>query len=289
MGTMGETPRRFDEKTLTLSNGLRLHYYEWPGPRPNLVLLHPSSGYGRMWEWTANHLGERFHVFALDQRGHGDSDRLDGDYSAEEYAEDLRLFCQQVGIDKAVIAGHSLGGRVAMVFAALYPRQTQALGLVGGPHMSNFFPTRDNVVKVLAAAQRMLDSPTEFASPEAALEYLRAARPRDPEAALRHRLAHNFTPQGSGLAVKYDKVRVALGLAHMADDMRKYAARTSCPVAILRGSRGTELTREEAESVVGCWKDARIIDVEADYALQLENPAGLAEALVAFATEAVKD
>jgi pimeloyl-ACP methyl ester carboxylesterase len=284
---MAETARDLQEKDVTLSNGLRVRYYEWPGPRPNLVLLHPSSGYGRMWEWTANHLGPRFHVWALDQRGHGDSGKPDGDYSAEEYAEDLSLFFQQVGIDRALIAGHSLGGRVAMVFAALCPRQTQALGLVGGPHMSNFFPTRDNVIKVLGAAQRMLDSPTEFPSREAAFQYLRTARPRDPEAALRHRLEHNFRPEGNALAVKYDKVRVALGLAHMADDMRKYAAKTTCPVAILRGSRGTELTRDEAESVVTCWKDARIIDVEADYALQLENPGGLAAALVGFAEQAV--
>src|SRR5262249_58835093 len=42
-------PRAFHEKNVTLANGLTIHYYEWPGPKPNLVLLHPSSGYGRMW------------------------------------------------------------------------------------------------------------------------------------------------------------------------------------------------------------------------------------------------
>ena len=60
-----------EEKDLILPNGLRVHYYEWPGPKPTLVFLHPSSGYGRMWEWTAKHLGSRFHVYAMDQRGHG--------------------------------------------------------------------------------------------------------------------------------------------------------------------------------------------------------------------------
>src|SRR5256885_14100810 len=50
---MAEHPRDFLEKNVTLPNGLKVHYYEWPGPRPNLVLLHPSSGYGRMWEATA--------------------------------------------------------------------------------------------------------------------------------------------------------------------------------------------------------------------------------------------
>src|SRR5262245_3255730 len=99
--------RAFQEKDVTLPNGLTVHYYEWPGPGPALVLLHPSSGYGRMWEWTVNHLGPRFHGYALDQRGHGASGRPDGDYSAEEYANDLYLFFRAVGIDAAVIAGQS--------------------------------------------------------------------------------------------------------------------------------------------------------------------------------------
>jgi hypothetical protein len=45
--TMTEHARAVQEKNVTLPNGLKIHYYEWPGPRPNLVLLHPSSGYGR--------------------------------------------------------------------------------------------------------------------------------------------------------------------------------------------------------------------------------------------------
>jgi len=284
-----EKARDFSEKDVSLPNGLRVHYYEWPGPEPNLVLLHPSSGYGRMWEWTVSHLGSRFHVYALDQRGHGDSGKPDGDYSAEEYAHDLHLFFEQVGIDKAVIAGQSLGGRVGQVFAALYPDRIQALALVGGPHASNFFPTREQTIKVLGSAQRMLDSPTEFPSREAALEYLRANRPRDPEPARRHRVEHNMVPAGAGLAVKYDKVRVALGLAHMADDLRKYAAKAACPVAILRGSHSTELTPDEAQTLASCWKDAAVIEVDGDYGLQVENPAGLAEALIRFTAQAVRN
>jgi len=286
---MAEQQRDFHEKNITLRNGLTLHYYEWPGPKPNLVLLHPSSGYGRMWEGTASALGSRFHVYAPDQRGHGDSGRPDGDYSAEEYADDLLLFFQAVEIDKAIVAGQSLGGRVGQVFAAIHPERIQALGLVGGPHTSNFFPTREETIKVLGSAHRMLESPTEFPSVEAAFAYLRSARPRDQEKALRHRLEHNFVPAGSGVAVKYDKVRVAVGLAHMADDLRKYAAKATCPVAILRGTHSSELTIEQAKEIAGCWKKATVIDVEGDYALQMENPASLAQALLGFATHAVKD
>src|SRR5438552_16914413 len=214
---MADQQRDVRDEQVTLRNGLKVHYYKWPGAEPNLVLLHPSSGYGRMWEWTANALGSSFHVYALDQRGHGDSGRPDGDYSAEEYAEDLRLFFREVGLDRAIVAGQSLGGRVGQVLAATHPEQVQALALVGGPHPSNFFPTRQATNNVLGSAHRMLESPTDFPSREAALEYLRSARPRDTDEALRHRLEHNLVATAGGVSGKYDPVGVAIGLAHMAD------------------------------------------------------------------------
>ena len=286
---MADATRAFQEKDVVLANGLAVHYYEWPGPKPNLVLLHPSSGYGRMWDGTASALGARFHVYALDQRGHGRSGKPDGDYSAEEYALDLHLFFDQVGIDRAFIAGQSLGGRVGMVFAAAHPDRIQGLGLVGGPHVSNFFPSTPEVVKVLNASHRMLESETEFPSRDAALAYLRTSRPRDRESALQHRLEHNFVPTtGGGVAVRYDKVRVALGLAHMADDLKKYAARTDCPVVLLRGTHSSELTAAQAKDIAACWKNAAVVDVEGDYALHMENPAGLAKALVDLAEQAVR-
>jgi 2-(acetamidomethylene)succinate hydrolase len=280
--SMADQSRAFQEKDVTLPNGLRIHYYEWPGTGPDLVLLHPSSGYGRMWEWMVDELGSRFHVYALDQRGHGDSDRPDGDYSAEEYANDLYLFFRAAGLDRAVIAGQSLGGRVGQVFAATWPQHIQALGLVGGPHPSNFFPTREATIGVLGAAHRMLESTTEFPSREAALAALRTTRPRDREEARRHRVEHNMVTTAGGVAFKYDKVRVAIGLAHMADDLRKYAAKTTCPVAIFKGRVSSELSDVEAKDIAACWTSAAVIDVEGDYALQMENPAGLAQALTAW-------
>jgi pimeloyl-ACP methyl ester carboxylesterase len=281
--------RQMLEKTVALAKGPSVHYYEWPGSGPNLVLLHPSSGYGRMWEWTADHLGDQFHIFAPDQRGHGQTDKPDGDYSAQEYAGDLLLFMDALAIDRAVIAGQSLGGRVGQVFAAEHPERTIALGLVGGPHLSNFFPTTEAVKSVLASSQRTLTAPFEFSSREAALQFLRSSRPRDQEAALQHRLDHNFEHRPDGSAVlRCDNVRVALGLAHMADNLRPYAQRVRCPVAILRGSSGAELTRQQAESMASFWPNAEIVDLEGDYALQMENPAGLAQALTALATSGAR-
>ena len=60
-------------------------------------------------------------------------------------------------------------------------------------------------------------------------------------------------------------------------------------MAILRGTHSSELTVEQAKEIAGCWKNATVIDVEGDYALQMENPTGLAQALLGFAAHAVKD
>src|SRR5206468_11266206 len=187
------------------------------------------------------------------------------------------------------VAGLWLGGRVGQVFGAVNYADVEGPGLGGVPHTRNFFPSRDEASKVLNASHRMLESQTEFASREAAFAYLRALRPRDQESALRHRLEHNFIATTGGVAAKYDKVRVALGLAHMADELRKYAARATCPVAILRGSVSSELSPAQAKEIAGCWKNAVVIDVEGDYALQMDNPAGLARALSTFAAQAVRD
>ena len=275
-------------KDIRLRPDLRMRYYQWPGTGPSLVLLHPSSGYGRMWDMTAHHLSGQLQVFALDQRGHGDTDRPDGSYAAEEYAEDLRLFMETLGLEGVIIAGHSLGGRVAQVFAATYPERAIGIALVGGPHYANFFQERERVSTVLEEAERMRLSETEFPSREAAMAYMREYRPIDSDETRRHRIEHNTRPlPGGGLAFKYDKVRVAQGLTHMADDLRSYAKTVICPVAVLRGSGSTRLTRAETERIAAFWKDARIIEVEGDYSLELENPQGLARVILDFAQEAV--
>jgi pimeloyl-ACP methyl ester carboxylesterase len=279
--------RPYHTRDLTLPAGHRLRYYEWPGTGTNLVLLHGSSGYGLVWEWVADHLSERFHVFALDQRGHGDSDRPDGEYSAEEYAADVHQFVDALGLGPIVIGGNSLGGRVAQVFAAEYPAQCDAAILMA-VHLSNFYHDRARMAAVLESACAMLHSPTEFASREEALAYLRSSRgSRETEASLNHRIDHNMDRVGDGYRVKYDPVRVAQGLTHMAKDLRAYAARVGCPVLVIRNTMDAELSPEQAVTLAGLWQHGRTVDVEGGPLLYIHNPAGLAQAITAFVERAV--
>src|SRR5262245_54066711 len=266
----------FPAHVVEIAGGLKIHYFKKDGGDLNLVLLHPSSGYGRMWELTAGDLDPRFTVFAPDQRGHGDSGRPDGEYSAEELARDLRAFIDSVGLKRIVIGGHSLGGRVAMAFTAFYPEITAGLIMVAGPHLSNFYQTREAVHTVYSNAYKTMVSPTEFATRADALAFIRQLRPQDTAFALEHRIDFNMNHAANGrVSVKYDPVRVAEGLTHQLIDLKKYAAAVTCPTAFIRGTASSEMTPEAAKDVAKFWTktEVDIYSVEARTSLQLEASA----------------
>ena len=94
-----------------------------------LVLLHGLFGSAAQWHHIAAPLSARARVLAVDLRNHGLSPHADAmDYS--EMAEDLRELLDAQGIARARIAGHSMGGKVAMAFALLHPRRTEALAVL---------------------------------------------------------------------------------------------------------------------------------------------------------------
>jgi 2-(acetamidomethylene)succinate hydrolase len=276
----------FPAHDLDLGAGAKIRYFHRPGGDINLVLLHPSSGYGRMWELTAGHLDKRFSLYAPDGRGHGDSHRPDGEYSAEECARELRAIVDRWGLKRIVVGGHSLGGRIALVFAAWYPEITAGLVMVAGPHVSNFYQTRAAVQQVYTTAYKTMVSPTEFASRTEAMAFIRQLRPNDTEFALEHRLDYNMNHAADGtVTVKYDPVRVAEGLTHQLIDLKKYAAEVRCPTAFIRSTRSREMTPEAALDAAKFWTQTEvdIYTIEAGVNLQLENPADLAAAISSFA------
>src|ERR1700730_18153112 len=190
---------------------------------------------------------------------------------------------QALDLPPAVEGGHSLGGRVSQVFAAVYPEQCQGIILVGGVHLSNFFHDRERMASVLRSACDMFNSPTEFASRDEAMDFLRGSRGnRETAESLNHRIDHNMVASGTRYAVKYDTVRVAQGLMHMAVDLRSYAPRVTCPVVILRSTIGSELTPESAEEIAKLWPNGTVVDVEGGYLLHVQNPTGTAQAVAKF-------
>ncbi|MFN2451295.1 MAG: alpha/beta fold hydrolase [Candidatus Dormibacteria bacterium] len=118
------------EREITL-HGHRIAYLE-SGARgaPVVVLLHGIGSSSSTWERVLPVLGRSMHVVAPDLMGHGRSDKPRGDYSLGAFASSLRDLLLSLGLDRATVIGHSLGGGIAMQFAYQYPERCQRLVLV---------------------------------------------------------------------------------------------------------------------------------------------------------------
>ena len=110
---------------------LRIAYRDWGGTGEPLVLLHGLSSNSRIWDLTAPLLADRFHVVAIDQRGHGLSDKPSS-YTAAEWTSDVVGVLDHLGFDRTAFAGHSWGASVALQFAAENPERAIAIALVDG-------------------------------------------------------------------------------------------------------------------------------------------------------------
>ena len=118
--------------SITLSTGVTLPYVEHGDPDGvPVILLHGYSDSWRSWELLLARLPEELRAFALTQRGHGDAERPDSGYSPEQHAADVAAFMDAMGIDSAVIAGHSGGSYAAQRFVVEHPERTRGLVLIG--------------------------------------------------------------------------------------------------------------------------------------------------------------
>jgi pimeloyl-ACP methyl ester carboxylesterase len=104
--------------------------YRVAGSGPPVVLIHGMVNSSRHWEEVALRLADRYTVIAPDLIGHGDSAAVRGDYSIGAHAASIRDMLAVIGIDRATIVGHSLGGGVAMQFFYQFPQRTERLVLV---------------------------------------------------------------------------------------------------------------------------------------------------------------
>jgi 3-oxoadipate enol-lactonase len=110
-------------------NGIRLAF-ERRGKGTPLVLLHGYPLDHHLWDAVVPLLEDTFDLILPDLRGFGGSSTVDSFYAMEDYASDIAALLDHLGIQKAAVVGHSMGGYVALAFARLYPERVTGLGLV---------------------------------------------------------------------------------------------------------------------------------------------------------------
>lgn len=139
--------------SVRLDTNLRLSYAETgsPGGDP-VILLHGVTDSWFSFSRLLPLLPETAHVYALDQRGHGDSDRPQSSYAPRDLAQDVVAFMNTKGIARATVVGHSMGSYVAQQFTVVAPARVARLVLIGSsttPRTINDFAALDEQVQAL--------------------------------------------------------------------------------------------------------------------------------------------
>jgi lipase len=108
---------------------VQLQLYEWPGQGPAVFLAHATGFHARCWDQVVAHLPGR-HIYAIDMRGHGLSDRPEPPYDWADFGRDVAAVVRALGLRGAVGVGHSKGGHAVTAAAAAEPAAFAALLLV---------------------------------------------------------------------------------------------------------------------------------------------------------------
>ena len=254
------------------ANGINLHYLDWgTAGNPPLVLLHGLRGHAQVWDDVAAALCADYHVYALDQRGRGDTDHAPGgDYSTDAFVADLSGFVDAIGLDTFILFGHSMGGRNSMAFAGQYPQRLERLCIVDiGPRIE---PAGGNRI-----TGELRDLPPEFDAFEDALTHVQTGNRFASERVMRRRLAGQTRQLPNGkIGWKFDpaiREQRINGTAAPAVDLWPALERIACPTLVVRGTETDLLTAETARQMVDALPQGRMVEIQrAGHMVFEDNP-----------------
>jgi len=272
------------------THGLTLHALEWSREGTALLFLHGFSNDAHVWDWCAPTFAPHYRVLALDHRGHGDSDRdPEGRYDHETMARDVAAALDSLGIARVAIVGHSLGGRVAMRFAGLFPERVAGLVIVdSAPELDARGTTRIR-----------LDVQQQDPSFASVKEYERILARQYPatRADILAKLAGHWTrARADGrIELKMDPAFMRGRRGVSEDELARWSAEEAkhlwgaleklpCPALVVRGAASDVLSADVADKMADeVLKQGRLeVIPRAGHSVMLDNPEGFEKALAGF-------
>jgi pimeloyl-ACP methyl ester carboxylesterase len=266
----------YTDKTVTLGS-LKFHYMDWGNTRAQpMLLLHGGGQTAHSWDEFSRAMHDRYHVVALDQRGHGDSQwsprRI---YSLAAQVRDVTRFVEHLKLKNIILIGLSMGGRNAIAYAALHPEKLARLVIVDiGPEtMARGGQNRQAFVQE--------DVQPSF---EAFVERAHRFNPRRPIEQLRERLQWNLRQLPDGRWTwKYDLHGRGAHSPRARVDLWPHVARIKTPTLIVRGAESDTLAPDAAERLQAAIEGSRYTVVpNAGHTVPGDNPPGFLKAVEDF-------
>lgn len=286
---VGHVPRvRYVSRNVVI-NHLRLHLLEWGEPdAPPLLLLHGGNQSAHSWDLVSLHLADRYHIYALDQRGHGDSEwARDAEYAPDQMARDALALIAQEGVAAPIVVGHSMGGMVTMRLTALEPTLPRAVGLVDvGPEVSQ---------RGAETIRNFVVRNTEFDQLDQFIDRVVAYDPFRSREHIERTARYNLVRRSDGRYVsKSDRLLHDPEFRQRArpDSERRDVAQGfhafAGPTLLIRGERSNILEAEAAQRFVAGLPNARLVEVsDCGHNVHSQNTPGFLEALTPWLAASV--
>lgn len=284
------TPDEPDDRYIR-ANGLNLHYLEWPKPAaPAAVLLHATGFLARLWQPIAQELAADYHVLALDQRGHGDSDKPPGSYPWLHFVDDLIAFLDALDLRSVLAIGHSMGGATIAHTAAIRPdligRAVLIEPVIFSPQVR---ATGDDGSRRLAEGARKRR--TLWPSREAMYRSYRERPPFDTwqDEAVRLYVEYGTTLQGDGQAQLKcpGEIEAQVFEGQPIPDTFAVLPQVRCPTLVLYGQHSEDHLAAAAREAAARIPGARLVAIsEASHFLPMERPEAVVQEIRNFLREA---
>lgn len=265
-----------------LDGSPRLHYLEWnPAGWHTIVLLHGSSANAWWWDAVARATPPEFRIFALDQRGHGDSEWVrPAAYSPADYGGDIARFIEHAvgGGEAPVVVGHSMGGLSVLAFAQAHPRRARGVAAIDVAVTST--RGRDRYVRRLKALP-MVTYP-DLATARARFRLMPNEGGIAPEVV--HAIAEKslVRTEDGRFTLKFDRESFFGGDGlHVLETI----ATLEVPTLLVRAANSRIMTAQGAEQARAANPRARLITIpDSHHHVLLEKPDDVARIIVEFAT-----
>jgi len=230
-------------------DGLKIHYLDW-GTRgkPPLIMLHGIGRIAHTFDHIAPHFASRYHVIAIDLRGHGDSEwDPEGDYLVEDHVRDLEDLIAQLRLRQITLLGNSTGGRVAQVFAGLHPE------LVAKLIVEDVGPERPEDISS-GFARRVKQEANGWSSEEELVAQLTKENPGVAASWLQSYARYGAKPRADGRVVWKRDPDLVKGF--LPTELWRYVSRITAPTIYILGGKSTivppETQRRLKETLPRC-------------------------------------